>query len=469
MGSRFLVIASLNAFLPGNSEPQPATLQLDPETGKISQIYDSHKPLSDFPELDISQYLDLGNLWLLPGLVDAHVHLNEPGRTEWEGFATGTSAAASGGVTTVIDMPLNAIPPTTTVSNLKEKTDAAHGQCRVDVGFWGGVIPGNEDHLVPLAKAGVKGFKCFLIESGVDEFPCVNEQQVLTAMPKLEEANSLFLFHAELDSCNHSPSEPSHPPPPPSTSPPDNYSTFLHSRPETLETDAISLIARCSAKFPTVRTHIVHLSAASALPLIRETKAKGLPLTVETCFHYLTLSAEQIAKGNTLFKCCPPIREEVNRDALWKALEDGDIDFVVSDHSPCTVELKRLEDGDFMKAWGGIGGLGLGLSLIWTEASKRGIGMSKVLKWVAEVPARQVRIEDSKGSLKVGGDGDFVVFDPELVFKVDKSELHFKNRASPYEGLTLTGAVKQTYLRGEKIFDRETGFKGLEPKGKLIL
>ena len=233
----------------------------------------------------------------------------------------------------------------------------------------------------------------------------------------VQEASSLFLFHAELDT--HSPA---HPIPPATPSPPaDAYSTFLASRPQSLETSAISLVIRCAEKFPTLRTHIVHLSAASALPLIRATRAKGLPLSVETCFHYLVLSSEQIAKGDTLYKCCPPIREEVNRDALWDALIQGDIDFVVSDHSPCTVELKRLEDGDFMKAWGGIGGLGLGLSLLWTEASKRRVGMSKVLEWVAEKPARQVRIEESKGSLKANADADFVVFDPLVSFTVSLS------------------------------------------------
>ncbi|KAL8287081.1 hypothetical protein RQP46_004087 [Phenoliferia psychrophenolica] len=463
MAPQYLVVASANAFLPGRTGPQPATLELDPTSGKISAVHDAVKPLAAFPGLAKDKYLDLGELWLLPGLVDCHVHLNEPGRTEWEGFATGTAAAASGGVTTVIDMPLNAIPPTTTVVNLDEKIKASKGQCRVDVGFWGGVIPGNENDLVPLAKAGVKGFKCFLIESGVDEFPCVSEEEVLVAMPKLVEASSLFLFHAELDA--HSPSHPT-PPPATPTPPADAYSTFLASRPQSLETSAIELVIRCAEQHPTLRTHIVHLSAASALPLIRATRAKGLPLSVETCFHYLVLSSEQIAKGDTLYKCCPPIREEVNRDALWDALIKGDIDFVVSDHSPCTVELKRLEDGDFMKAWGGIGGLGLGLSLLWTEARKRGIGMSKVLEWVAEKPARQVRLEVSKGSLKVGADADFVVFDPSVTFTVNKSELHFKNRS---KGLELSGAVQQTYLRGEQVYERTTGFAGLEPSGRLLL
>ncbi|ORY92856.1 allantoinase [Leucosporidium creatinivorum] len=451
------VFTSNKVFLP--TGPSPATIEV--KQGKISAIHLEVLPRTAFAGLNDEDYIDAGDSWILPGLVDAHVHLNEPGRTEWEGFATGTAAAASGGVTTVIDMPLNAIPPTTTVSNLHEKLEASKGQCRVDVGFYGGVIPGNEDHLVPLAKEGVKGFKCFLIESGVDEFPCVNEEEVLRAMPKLAEADSLFLFHAELDcgALSHSHAEPS----------PSEYSTFLTSRPESLETSAISLITRCAEQHPTLRTHIVHLSAASALPQLRAARAKGLPLSVETCFHYLVLSAEQIAKGDTLYKCCPPIREEINREALWQALLADEIDFVVSDHSPCTVELKRLEDGDFMKAWGGIGGLGLGLSLLWTEANRRGVGMERVVQWVCERPAKQVRLHESKGSLKVGWDADIAIFDPELHFTVDKSELHFKNRSSPYEGLTLTGAVMHTYLRGERIFSRATGFKGLEPTGRLLL
>ncbi|KAI5474238.1 allantoinase [Pseudohyphozyma bogoriensis] len=468
------VIVSTKAFTTVTPTGAPATVVLSNE-GTIASIEAGVKPASAFPDLKDGEYLDLGDLWLLPGLVDAHVHLNEPGRTEWEGFATGTSAAASGGVTTVIDMPLNAIPPTTTVPNFKEKMDASVGKCRVDVGFWGGVIPGNENDLVPLSKAGVKGFKCFLIESGVDEFPAVNEEEVLKAMPLIASEDSLFLFHAELDIT------PEHTIPPAAdtdlshhthtpSSPPTSYSTFLSSRPPALEESAIALILRCAAKHPTLKTHIVHLSASSAIPALRSARAAGTKISVETCFHYLCLTAEQIAKGETLYKCCPPIRESLNREALWKGLLDGDIDFVVSDHSPCTVELKRLEEGDFMKAWGGIGGLGLGLSLLWTEAARRRVGMERVLQWVAERPAKQVGLEGKKGSLVVGGDADWVVFDPTLEFKVDKSELHFKNRASPYEGLLLKGAVLSTYLRGEKIFDRTSGFKELgAPRGQLLL
>ncbi|GAA5840752.1 hypothetical protein JCM11251_001690 [Rhodosporidiobolus azoricus] len=468
---------STSVFRPSSSggppQPQEATVEVDLSSGCISAV---HPASFARPEgLAEGDWVDVGDKWILPGLVDAHVHLNEPGRTEWEGFATGTAAAASGGVTTVVDMPLNAIPPTTTVSNLHEKLAAAKGQCRVDVGFWGGVIPGNEEDLVPLVKEGVKGFKCFLIESGVDEFPCVNEEEVLKAMEKLEPAKSLFLFHAELDepvpstSCSNTEAhDHSHAQ---STPDPSAYSTFLDSRPQSLETRAIDLIIRCAEKHPNLRTHIVHLSASSALPSLRLARNDlKLPMTVETCFHYLTLSAEQIAKGETLYKCCPPIREEDNRDQLWDALIAGDIDFVVSDHSPCVTELKKLEDGDFLGAWGGIGGLGLGLSLLWTEGKKRGVEMGKVLEWVSERPARQVGLEGRKGALQVGADADLVVFDPKEQFTVTKSELHFKNRASPYEGLTLTGAVQETYLRGEKVYDRKSGFKEVgEPKGGLLL
>lgn len=354
---------------------------------------------------------------------------------------------------------------------------------------------------MPLTKEGVKGFKCFLIESGVDEFPCVDEKQVLTAMAKLDEAKSLFLFHAELESSPTNASTASE-------SAPDEYSTFLDSRPESLEIDAISLIERCARQYPSLRTHIVHLSASSALPILRSARAKGLPMTVETCFHYLTLTAESVPRGSTLHKCCPPIRSESNRDKLWQALIDGDIDFVVSDHSPCTTELKRLESGDFMKAWGGIGGLGLGLSLMWTEARQRKVGMERVIEWCAERPAKQVGLNDRKGSIRVGNDADFVVFDPELSFTVRCVVLHLhdaelivrvtgeqvrvalqeqskpirqvacmsldsmtqKTDPASTEGMRLTGAVLSTYLRAEKVYDRTSGLVRKEkPLGRLLL
>ncbi|GAA5988602.1 hypothetical protein JCM5350_005763 [Sporobolomyces pararoseus] len=473
MSDQLLAVTSSSVWLPSSSSASPATLIVSLSTGSILSIIPQKLARADLPE-PVQEYLDVGDQWILPGLVDCHVHLNEPGRTEWEGFRTGTIAAVSGGVTTLVDMPLNAIPPTTTVENLELKLEAAKGQCFVDVGFWGGVIPGNEKDLKPLVKAGVKGFKSFLCESGVEEFPKVNEEQVLIAMKELEEAKSLFLFHAELEeptSHTHSHS---------SASEPDAsaYSTFLSSRPPSLEDSAISLILRCASQHPTLRTHIVHLSASSALPTLHEARTVSkLPISVETCFHYLCLSSEQIEKGQTLFKCCPPIRNDDNRERLWKGLLDGTIDFIVSDHSPCVTELKKLEEGDFMTAWGGIGGLGLGLSLLWSECRKRGIGMERVLEWCSEKPAKQVGLEKKKGALFVGGDADFVVFDPEAQFTVDKSSLHFKNRASPYEGMTLTGTVKETWLRGKKVWDRnlvtQQGGSGLAEKhqarGKLLL
>ncbi|SGY44299.1 BQ5605_C001g00139 [Microbotryum silenes-dioicae] len=513
------IFTTSHCYFPSASSGIPATIEVCSSTGLVTAIHRNvRKSREEYPYVNDEDFIHVADqYWLLPGLVDAHVHLNEPGRTEWEGFATGTAAAASGGVTTVVDMPLNAIPPTTTVDHLRQKLEAAKGQCRIDCAFYGGVIPGNQvgppsnlpenreflsaaeffvphppqDDLVPLAKEGVKGFKCFLIESGVDEFPCVNEEQVLLAMPKIVEANSLFLFHAELDTPTASPTTPSSPDP-------RSYSTFLSSRPPSLEESAISLILRTARQHPSLRTHIVHLSAASAIPALRKARREErLKLSIETCFHYLVLTAEQISKGKTLYKCCPPIREAINRDGLWKALIEGDIDFVVSDHSPCVTELKRLEEGDFMKAWGGIGGLGLGLSLLVTEGKRRGVGMEKILEWVCEKPARQVGLERSKGRIQVGGDADFVVFDPRMKFtvrwtgslfcrriiinrtdtqthfffslQVNKSELHFKNRSSPYEGLELEGAVIKTYLRGQLVYDRENGFKGIEPSGKMLL
>lgn len=307
-------------------------------------------------------------------ILDLPVHLNEPGRTDWEGFETGTKAAAAGGITTVIDMPLNAIPPTTTVANLKTKLEAAQGQCHVDVGFWGGVIPDNANDLPGLMEEGVRGFKCFLIESGVDEFPCVNETQVRAAMDKMVGSDKVLLFHAEMEggccSGNGKQHEESH-------LDSRTYASFLNSRPQSLETNAIEMIIRLTREYhqqgKSVRTHIVHLSASDAIPAIQAAKKEGLPLTVETCFHYLNFSAESIEDGATHFKCCPPIRESSNREKLWQALLDGTIDYVVSDHSPCTANLKDLEKGDFGTAWGGIASVQFGLPVLWTEGRTRGV------------------------------------------------------------------------------------------------
>nr|GAT56362.1 allantoinase [Mycena chlorophos] len=411
-----LTVSGHRVLLPGSTEPRPATLTV--EDGKILAVDDGWR-VSD---------VDAGDYVLIPGLVDAHVHLNEPGRTHWEGFATGTRAASAGGVTCVVDMPLNSLPPTTTVGNLELKRDAANGQCFTDVAFWGGVIPGNHVHLKPLVDAGVKGFKCFLIESGVEEFPCVTEGDVRLAMEAIKDVPTVLLFHAELDNT-----------PAPSPQPPHSstaYSTFLESRPEKLEVDAISLITRLQQQFPALRCHIVHLSAASALPVIRAAKSSGLKLTVETCFHYLCLAANNLPDGHPEFKCCPPIRDDANRQLLWDALLDDTIDCVVSDHSPCIAELKKLDEGDIMGAWGGISTLGLGLSLLWTEGSKRGVTLARILEWTSKKTAEHAGLTHRKGQLAV-----------------TKAALHFKNKLSAYEGLTLRGRVQKTYVRGSLVYD----------------
>ncbi|EIW55433.1 allantoinase [Trametes versicolor FP-101664 SS1] len=443
--------------------PRPATVIADVDTGKIVDIIEEITPRRSFHDIiEDADYIDAGDKYILPGLVDAHVHLNEPGRTDWEGFWTGTRAAASGGVTALVDMPLNSIPPTTTVDNLAAKREAAHGQCWTDVAFWGGVIPGNQAHLKPLVDAGVKGFKCFLIESGVDEFPCVAESDLRGAMDELKDSPTVLCFHAELEQ-NPAPVPAAHP------ADPTLYSTFLASRPQQLEIDAIALITRLHAEYPALRLHIVHLSAADALPLIRAAKAAGLPLTVETCFHYLTLSAQHIPHGRPEFKCCPPVREDGNREALWAALLDGTIDCVVSDHSPCVASLKKMDEGDIMSAWGGISTLGLGLSLLWTEARKRGVGIDKIVDWLCVKTAKHAGLADTKGQLKVGYDADLVIWDPEGQIAVTKELLNFKNKLTPYEGLTLAGKVEKTFLRGRLVYDGvEGGFSGLEPTGHLL-
>jgi allantoinase len=384
--------------------------------------------------------IDAGALVVLPGLVDTHVHINEPGRTEWEGFAHATRAAAAGGVTTVVDMPLNSIPATTTASALEAKRQAASGRCHVDVGFWGGVVPGNASELEPLAKSGVLGFKCFLSPSGVDEFEHVAENDLREAMPILAKLGLPLLVHAELPSRLAQPS-----------GDPRRYATWLASRPPGAEQAAIELMVRLARELG-ARVHIVHLAAASALPAIAAARDAGARLTVETCPHYLTFAAEDISDGATALKCAPPIRGREHRERLWQALADGDIDLVATDHSPAPPAMKRIEDGDFVGAWGGIASLQLGLSIVWTGAKARGLGIERVARWLAANPARLAGLEAAKGAIEVGRHADLVMWDSDAMTTVDAGALYHRHAITPYHGARLDGCVKTTMLRGEIVY-----------------
>ncbi len=401
------------------------------------------------------EVVDAGDSVVMPGLVDTHVHINAPGRSEWEGFRTATTAAAAGGVTTLVDMPLNSIPPTTTLAGFETKLSAARNDCFVDVGFWGGVVPGNTPELAPMFAAGVVGFKCFLVPSGVDEFPHVTEADLRVAMPELTRLDALLIVHAELPgSIRTNGSEAA------------DYQSFLNSRPRAAENDAIELMIRLSREFDT-RVHIVHLSSAEALPHLREAQDTGVKITAETCPHYLHFAAEAVPDGATEFKCCPPIREETNREELWDGLRDGTIDFVVSDHSPCPGEMKLRESGDFMKAWGGIASLQLRLPVVWTEARRRGFSLLDVTRWLCANPARQVSLGPQKGTIAVGSDADLVIWNPDQQFTVAAESLHHRHKITPYEGEQLSGVVLKTFLRGQKIYDLDHFIDA--PPGHMLL
>ncbi|KAL0576654.1 Allantoinase [Marasmius crinis-equi] len=447
-------------LLPGIEGLHPAAIVVDLASGKITEVRPGVFSINDQSFPSDAHWIDAESKVILPGLVDAHVHLNEPGRTEWEGFWTGTRAAVSGGITTVVDMPLNSIPPTVTVSDFETKRAAAKGKCFCDVAFWGGVIPGNQGHLKPLVEAGVKGFKCFLIESGVEEFPCVSEDDLHSSMELLQDLPSTtLLFHAELETS---------PNPPEAGSDCTSYNTFLQTRPQDLEINAIALITRLQKAYPSLRCHIVHLSAASALPIIRAARASGAKLTVETCFHYLCLSSDDIPSGRPEFKCCPPIREENNRDLLWDALKEGVIDCVVSDHSPCVAELKLLDKGDIMGAWGGISSLGIGLSLLWTEGQRRGVSLGDIVKWTSLNTAKHAGLEAVKGVLAQGYDGDIIFWDPDAQMEITAKTLNFRNKVSPYVGMKLQGRVEKTYLRGSLVYDWRNGDPEFVGSGNLL-
>ncbi len=390
---------------------------------------------------------EAGTSVVMPGVVDTHVHINEPGRTDWEGFDSATRAAAAGGVTTLIDMPLNSIPPTTTVEGLEAKLQAAREKCWVDVGFWGGVVPGNAPELRRLYDAGVFGFKCFLVPSGVPEFEHVTESDLRAALPELAALGAVLLVHAEVPGPIEKATASA------TTADARSYRAWLSARPREAENQAIAFLAGLSRE-TRVRIHVVHLSSSDALPALRQAREDGLPVSVETCHHYLTLAAEHIPNGATEFKCAPPIREEENREKLWSALEEGLIEQVVTDHSPSPPALKCCDSGDFLRAWGGISSLQLSLPVLWTQARSRGHGVEKLAEWLCRAPARLAGLDRRKGSIAVGYDADLVVWNPEAAVEVKPEGLYHQHKLTPYRGRTLRGAVEATLLRGEKIFER---------------
>jgi allantoinase len=388
---------------------------------------------------------DFGERAILPGLVDSHLHINDPGRAEWEGFETATRAAAAGGYTLLVDMPLNCLPATTTVAALEAKRAAAQGRCRVDWAAWGGVVHDNQSDIEALATAGVRGFKCFLVNPGIDGFTMVTEQQLRSALPHVVRTGLPLLVHAEL--------------PGPIDRATDAlesadwncYSTYLQSRPDDAELAAIRLMLSLCGEFG-FHLHIVHLSTSQALQALRSARDEGLAVSVETCPHYLHMCAETIANGATLSKCAPPIRSRDNCERLWQGLRDGTIDLVATDHSPCPPSLKRLAEGNFRSAWGGIASLSVALPLMWTEASRRGFTLLDLARWMAAGPARLAGCDARKGRIAAGCDADFVVFEPDREFIVTEDRLHYRHPVSPYLGETLRGVVKATYLRGNPVF-----------------
>ena len=420
-------------------EPAPAAIHI--QNGGVTDV-------TGFDEIPAGCPIDdAGDRVVMPGIVDTHVHINEPGRTEWEGFTTATRAALSGGVTTLIEMPLNSIPATTSVSALREKLAAAAGKLWVDTGFWGGVVPGNQGELAPLWREGVFGFKCFLAPSGVDEFPHVSEADLRAALPALAELGAPLLAHAEQPEIIEKATKAA------AKLPATNYSSWLASRPRAAEDGAIAALIALAKEFRS-RLHIVHVSSSDALDLLRTAKTEGVAVTAETCPHYLTFAAEEISDGATECKCAPPIREGANREMLWAGLADGTLDLIATDHSPCPPAMKRQDTGDFFAAWGGIASLELALSSVWTSARQRGYPVGRLAEWMCRAPARLAGLGARKGKIAAGYDADFVVWDPAAKFSVEPERLHQRHKITPYAGRELFGVVAATYLRGRKIFER---------------
>jgi allantoinase len=401
---------------------------------------------------------NLGNLVVMPGLIDSHVHINEPGRTEWEGFETITQAAVAGGITTLVDMPLNSSPVTVTVQAFAEKLKAAEGKLFCNCGFWGGMVPGNTDELEGMLNAGVFGIKAFLTHSGIPDFPNVTEEDLRKGMAVMARYQAPLLLHAELDEVHAGGAA--------FEKNQRSYQAFLNSRPKSWEDKAVALAIEICRTFNSP-VHIVHLSSADSLEQIKAARADGLPLTVETCPHYLYFAAEDIPDGNTLYKCTPPIRERANRELLWKGLKDGLIDFVVSDHSPAPADLKKTDSGNLLEAWGGIAGVQFSLAAFWTGAKKRGFGLAEVSDLMSRNVAKFIGLGDRKGELKKGYDADIMVWDPDQQFVVSAADIKYRHKISPYTGETLCGEIRQTYVGGKKVFERGSLFGA--PCGKILL
>lgn len=436
-----LVVRGQRVLLEGGVRPAAVHVK----EGRIAEI--------TAPELvpPGAELVEAGALLVTPGVVDSHVHLNEPGRTEWEGVFTATQAAAAGGITTLVDMPLNCIPATTSREAAEQKREVLGDSIHVDVAFWGGVVPGNQGALEGLAKFGVPGCKCFTCPSGVDEFPHVTRADLELALPVLRDLDRTLLVHAE------APGPLERAEAAVAGQDPRRYATYLASRPSAAEDEAIAMVIDLCRKHR-ARAHIVHLASGSAVPLLAQAQAEGVQISAETCLHYLAFSAEEIADGATHFKCAPPIRDAANRELLWKGLEAGTIGMVVSDHSPCTPALKKPESGDFQGAWGGIAGLQFGLSALWTMARDRGLGVEQVFRWNAAAPARLAGLAQRKGQLAKGFDADLVLWDDGAQFTVQPEGVHHRHKVTPWAGRALFGVVRKTFVRGRLAFDARAGF-----------